>query len=159
MGLLLNVGERRVHYAIIVHHGHHKATGEGVAVDESKCGHGVGEETTPEGKEGLGKEVRVGDGGFIVEAVGVELEDRGGGDDDAGGEAVGNYVEGKEEGGVEGGREAVVRWRGEGEEVDLGGGLRADERAGVLGGWCGGDGRDLEDEEGLWLGHDGAGGV
>lgn len=69
-----------------------------------------------------------------VQAVGVELGDGRGGDDAAGGQArVLDEVEGAQEGLAEGGGLAVVGRRGDGEQVDLWGGLGdGDGPAGVL---------------------------
>lgn len=126
-----------------------------MAVDERHRGHGVGDQTAPEREETAVHEGGVFHGILVVEAVGVEFRDRRGRDYHAFGEFVLDYVQGEEEGGVEGRCESVVGGCVEGEHVDFGGGLGADEAALValrlLAWW---DGRDLEHEEG-WDGrHD-----
>lgn len=90
-------------------HSQHQPAGERMAVQDGNRRHREGQEAQEELVEGGGEEGRVGHGVFEVEAVGVELWDGGGGEDDAGGVgAEFEDVEGGEEGGVEGGGEAVV---------------------------------------------------
>ena len=84
------------------------------------------------------------DGVAEVEAVGVELLDGRGGDDDTGAVAAKlNDIEGGEEGAAEGRGEAVVRGVREGEQVDGGFGLGADNLATGVGV----EGRDGDGEE------------
>lgn len=89
-----------------------------------------------------------------VQAVGVELGDAAGGDDDAGGVAAElEDVQGLEEGAAERGREAVVRGGDEGEQVDLG--LRLGGGDGAA--WVGAAGGDRHGEEGHCWRRDDAG--
>lgn len=72
-----------------MHHGHHEAAGESMAVDQGDSGHGVGDQTQPKGVQGVAPEPW-GDGAMReFETVGVELGDAGGCDEDAGRVEVG----------------------------------------------------------------------
>ena len=129
-----------------------------MAVDQCHRGHRICDKASPEGRERAGEEAGVFNGILEVEAIGVEFGNGGGGDDHAAGEAVLDDVEGEEEGAVEGGSKTIIGGRCEGEEIDLWGWLGADEGAAVLGRASGWHRRDLEDEDGLWLGHADGGG-
>lgn len=106
-----------------------------MAIDPRDGGHGISEIAAVEGPQaGDPKLVANLDGVGEVEAVGEELGQCRGGDDDTCGQA-GEFdeVKGGEEGLAEGCGQAVVWWGGEGDEVDLGRGLGdGDAAAGVI---------------------------
>lgn len=90
-------------------HSQHQPAGKRMSIQHRDGRHREGQEAQKELVEGRGEEGRVGHGVLEVEAVGVELWDGAGGEDDARGVgAEFEDVEGGEEGGVEGGGEAVV---------------------------------------------------
>lgn len=90
-------------------HSQHQPSRKRMAIQHRDRRHRERQEAQEELVERGGQEGRVGQGVFQVEAVGVELWDGGGGEDDAAGVgAEFEDVEGGEEGGVEGCGEAVV---------------------------------------------------
>lgn len=72
---------------------------------EGNC---IRQQPPPQRIQALREESLALDGRLVVQAVAVELGDRGRGDDDALGEAQLQDVEGQQEGGAEGGRQPVV---------------------------------------------------
>lgn len=131
--------------AVVVAHGQHQAAGEGMAVHPGDGGHGEGQEASPDRVQQRPEAVGA-HGVAEVEAVGVELLDGRGGDDDAGLVAAElEDVEGREQRRQEGRRQAVVRRGAEAEDVDLGRGRGAGDGAADVGL----EGRDGDGEEGI----------
>lgn len=63
----------RVHDPVVVHHGHHKAACERVAVEQSDRRHGVRQYLVPESIQGFREEAWSGSGVLEVQAIGVEF--------------------------------------------------------------------------------------
>lgn len=137
--------------AVVVRHGEHEAGGVAVTVHEGDGGHGVCQKSHPEAIVKGKKDFFIGQRVFEIEAVGVVLGNGRRGDDDAGRiVAVLENVERREQRLAKGRCEAVVGRRIPRQQVDLGLGLGACERAaGVLAA-----GADGEFEERRRGGHD-----
>lgn len=63
----------RVHDPVVVHHRHHEAAGERVAVQQSDRRHGVRQYLMPEPVKGFREEAWSGSGVLEVQAIRVEL--------------------------------------------------------------------------------------
>lgn len=118
-------------YAVVVVHGEHEPAGKGVAVEHGNGGHGERQEPVEQGVQRVLGEARRADGQVQVQAVGVKLGDGRRRDHHARRARLEqlDLVERAQHGAAEGRRQPVVRRRGEGQEVDLGRRLRADDLA------------------------------
>ena len=85
-----------------MHHGHHEAACECVAIDQRDCRHGISEQAVEERIEAVLPETRRVVRVLEVKTIGVEFVDARGREDDSRGVAVLDDVEGQDESLAEG---------------------------------------------------------